>query len=80
MAETTDSSTAGGRTTALKVVAIVWLVATGVHLLIWLIMCAVTLSLNHSPFFIWPLIGGAVIVVPWWLAVRGRSKERVTRS
>ncbi|MEU8632859.1 hypothetical protein AB0C38_11875 [Amycolatopsis sp. NPDC048633] len=78
MAETTDGSTAGGRT-ALKVVTIVWLAGTGIHLLIWLIMCFATLSL-HSPFFIWPLIGGAVIVVPWYLATRNRSSERIARG
>lgn len=78
MAETTDGSTAGGRT-ALKVVTIVWLAGTGIHLLIWLIMCFATLSL-HSPFFIWPLIGGAVIVVPWYLATRNRSNERIARG
>jgi|tagenome__1003787_1003787.scaffolds.fasta_scaffold20492362_2 hypothetical protein len=78
MAETTDGSTAGGRT-ALKVVTIVWLAGTGIHLLIWLIMCLATLSL-HSPFFIWPLIGGALIVVPWHFATRNRSSERIARG
>jgi hypothetical protein len=78
MAETTDGSTAGGRT-ALKVVTIVWLAGTGIHLLIWLIMCFTTQSL-HSPFFIWPLIGGAVVVVPWYLAIRSRPSERIARG
>ncbi|MEV4150135.1 hypothetical protein AB0J40_41210 [Amycolatopsis sp. NPDC049691] len=76
MAGTTETA---GRNTALKVIAIVWLAAVGINLLVWLIMCFATLSL-HSPFWIWPLIGGALIVVPWYYATRSRSNGRVTRG
>jgi hypothetical protein len=79
MAESAESSTPGGSAKALKVVTIVWLAATAVHLLIWLIMCLATFSF-HSPFWIWPLIGGAVIVVPWYFAIRSKSKQGVVRS
>jgi len=62
-------------TAALKAVAIVWLAVTGLQFVVWGVMCAVTVSFGHAPFWLWSLAGGAVVVLPWFLIVRGKANE-----
>ena len=50
-----------GLSKARRIVTTAWLVATGVQVAVWLVICVTTLSLD-APWWLWTLVAGALVV------------------
>ncbi|MET9264192.1 hypothetical protein [Amycolatopsis sp. NPDC004079] len=71
MSESTEK-TRSGSGLARRIVTIAWAAITGVQFVIWLLMSLISMSFK-SPFWLWTLGGGAIVLAVWWSLERRGS-------
>ncbi|WP_326565382.1 hypothetical protein VSH64_26410 [Amycolatopsis rhabdoformis] len=60
---------------ARRIITVIWVVVSGVQFVIWLLMSIISGSVK-SPFWLWTVVGGGVLLALWWYFDPARRDAR----